>query len=341
MSYVFLAGERVYKLKKPVRFAFLDFSTISAREADCREELRLNRRLAPGVYLDVVPLTLAPSGELAMRGEGEIVDWLVEMRRLPAALMLDRLIAEGGLEARTGSTRSRADARRTFTRAPRARRSTPARLCRAFLPRACGERRVLARDAAGLRSTQFWPRASGRCSHRARSIVSTRSCAASRRRSSSACAQGRVVDGHGDLRPEHICFCEPIAIFDCLEFNRRSASGRSLRRARFSRHGMRAARRRRSAGRGSWRRRRRGSATRRRRRWSRSMAPAARRCARGSRSPISSIRIRARQRNGRRSPPAICSSPRRAWPRSAETMRRSSTSPRAHERASAPLMVTG
>src|SRR5687767_4293968 len=56
ISRVFLAGERVYKLKKPVRFAFLDFSTCAARERACREELRLNRRLAAEVYLDVVPV---------------------------------------------------------------------------------------------------------------------------------------------------------------------------------------------------------------------------------------------------------------------------------------------
>ena len=56
MSWVFLAGERVYKLKKPVRFPYLDFSTIGRRERACRAELRLNRRLAPDIYLDVVPL---------------------------------------------------------------------------------------------------------------------------------------------------------------------------------------------------------------------------------------------------------------------------------------------
>ncbi|MGP0083961.1 MAG: hypothetical protein ACLP0B_10080, partial [Steroidobacteraceae bacterium] len=56
MSQVFLAGDRVYKLKKPVRFPYLDFSTLARREAACRAELRLNRRLAPDVYRDVVPL---------------------------------------------------------------------------------------------------------------------------------------------------------------------------------------------------------------------------------------------------------------------------------------------
>ena len=56
MSWVFLAGDRVYKLKKPVRFSYLDFSTLARREAACRAELRLNRALAPDIYLDVLPL---------------------------------------------------------------------------------------------------------------------------------------------------------------------------------------------------------------------------------------------------------------------------------------------
>ena len=55
MSWVFLAGDRVYKLKKPVRFPYLDFSSLARREAACRAELRLNRALAPDIYLDVLP----------------------------------------------------------------------------------------------------------------------------------------------------------------------------------------------------------------------------------------------------------------------------------------------
>ena len=59
MSWVFMAGDRVYKLKKPVRFAYLDFSTLDRRAAACRAEYLLNRRLAPDIYLGVVPLTLS------------------------------------------------------------------------------------------------------------------------------------------------------------------------------------------------------------------------------------------------------------------------------------------
>ena len=97
MSWVFLAGDRIYKLKKPVRYPFLDFTTLGARETDCRAEIRLNRRLAPDVYLGIVRLALESTGTLALDGEGETVDWLVVMRRLPEGRMLDNLIAQGAV----------------------------------------------------------------------------------------------------------------------------------------------------------------------------------------------------------------------------------------------------
>src|SRR5690349_5668736 len=93
MSWVFLAGSRVFKLKKPVRFPYLDFSTLVRREIACRAELRLNRRLAPDIYLDVVPL-VAHGDTLSIGGEGVPVDWLVVMKRLDGRFMLDRLIEE-------------------------------------------------------------------------------------------------------------------------------------------------------------------------------------------------------------------------------------------------------
>ena len=93
MSEVFLADGSAYKLKKPVRFPYLDFSTLERREAVCRAELRLNRRLAADVYRGVVALTHSPSG-LAIGGPGKIVDWLVVMNRLDDAKMLDRVIGE-------------------------------------------------------------------------------------------------------------------------------------------------------------------------------------------------------------------------------------------------------
>ena len=72
ISHVFLAGNDVYKLKKPVKFDFLDFSTSEARERACRDELRLNRRLAHDVYLDVLPVTQNDRGDFAFHGDGQV-----------------------------------------------------------------------------------------------------------------------------------------------------------------------------------------------------------------------------------------------------------------------------
>ncbi len=89
ISCVFLTDTFVYKLKKPVRFEFVDFSTLAARRHACEEEVRLNRRLARDIYLGVVPIMRDTAGRLALAGDGEAVEWVVQMRRLPADGMLD------------------------------------------------------------------------------------------------------------------------------------------------------------------------------------------------------------------------------------------------------------
>src|ERR1039458_2313017 len=81
MSCVFLADEYVWKLKKPARYEYLDFSTVEARKRDCELEVELNRRLAPDLYVGIVPLVIDPRDKMHLEGEGRIVDWLVMMRR--------------------------------------------------------------------------------------------------------------------------------------------------------------------------------------------------------------------------------------------------------------------
>lgn len=120
MSWVFLTDDRAYKLKKPVRYEFLDFSTIEARRHDCEEELRLNWRLAKDVYLDVVPLVADADGNLHLGGDGVAVDWLVKMRRLPAERTLQEAIRNNSYTdddiARVASLLSRFTSRRIASR---------------------------------------------------------------------------------------------------------------------------------------------------------------------------------------------------------------------------------
>ncbi len=96
---VLLSGDRAYKLKKPVAFSFLDFTTLSARHEALLAELRLNRRTAPSLYQAVVPVTEGADGRLAIDGTGEPVEWLLAMRRFPETCRLDHVAERGELDA--------------------------------------------------------------------------------------------------------------------------------------------------------------------------------------------------------------------------------------------------
>lgn len=98
ISTLFLAGERVFKLKKPVRLPFLDFTEASARKAACEAELAINRRATPDLYVGVRALTRAAGGGLELDGPGEAVDWVVEMRRFDQDTLFDRLARRAGLD---------------------------------------------------------------------------------------------------------------------------------------------------------------------------------------------------------------------------------------------------
>jgi aminoglycoside phosphotransferase family enzyme/predicted kinase len=100
ISRVFLGPGTAWKLKKPVRLSFLDFSSLAAREAYCRRELALNAPAAPGLYRDVVPVVRRGDGSLALGGDGEVLDWVVRMARIPEGDFLDRIAARGGLDGR-------------------------------------------------------------------------------------------------------------------------------------------------------------------------------------------------------------------------------------------------
>lgn len=210
MSWVFAAGDRVYKLKKPVRFPFLDFTTLSAREKNCREEVRLNRRLAPDVYFGVVPLTADRKGQLAIAGVGEVVDWLVEMRRLPDELMLDQAILRHTIK-RDGTTRldAVADLLVSFYKT-----STPAEISpSAYVEQFAREQSI---NEAVLCDTRF--KLDGA---QVRDVVAhLRLGIEGGAPLEERVKQSHIVEGHGDLRPEHICLSDPPVIIDCLEVSR-------------------------------------------------------------------------------------------------------------------------
>jgi aminoglycoside phosphotransferase family enzyme len=209
MSWIFLAGDKVYKLKKPVRFPYLDFSTLARRESACRSELRLNRRLAPHVYLDVVPLRISADG-FSIGGEnGLVADWLVVMRRLDERAMLEHAIAAGQIAG--WQLDQIVDVLAHFYRRAIPAFVSPERhlaYCRQSLS---DNRRVLLDARLGLPAglvRHVDQALRGFLTHRSHILI--------------ARVRGRhLVDGHGDLRPEHIWLGDPVRIIDCLEFNDR------------------------------------------------------------------------------------------------------------------------
>lgn len=208
MSWVFLTDGTAYKLKKPVVYPYLDFSTLEAREARCRDEVRLNRRLAPDVYLGVARLTLEADGRLAIDGKGATVDWLVRMRRLPEHRTLEQLIVRGELAPEhvtqigellarfyRGLAPAEVDAQR-YVELLRAQHDANAGLLL---------RPDFALDGARVERVL---EAIERFFDADRALIEARAVG------------GHVVEGHGDLRPEHVFLLDAPVIIDCLEFNR-------------------------------------------------------------------------------------------------------------------------
>ena len=207
-AWVFLVGNRAFKLKKPLCRGSMNYSTLSHRARACRAELELNRRLAPGVYLRVVPLGRKANGAL-MRGRGvQVVDWLVEMVRLPRVRMLDRAILRGAIGPRD-LEQLMARLATFFRRAkrwPMSDRDYRDRLRQQILRNA---HELQARDLALDRTlTQLFARSQLAFLDRHGPLLTGRGA--------------HLLDGHGDLRPEHVFLGTRSAaacVIDCLEFD--------------------------------------------------------------------------------------------------------------------------
>ncbi|SCZ49090.1 hypothetical protein [Thiohalomonas denitrificans] len=208
MSWVFIAGGDVYKLKKPVRYSYLDFRTLDARHQDCLEEVRLNRRLADGVYLGTLPVTARSDGGVSIDGGGRIVDWVVHMRRLPRERMLDRRIQSGELDA--DELRPVAERLADFYRQLSPVEINPEEYRHRFADDIDENRRELMDPEFGLPAMQVKVLCDAHDQFRQQNASEL-----DRR-----VADERIIEGHGDLRPQHVCLTEPPVVIDCLEFNR-------------------------------------------------------------------------------------------------------------------------
>jgi uncharacterized protein len=213
ISWVFLAGDAAWKIKRPVQLPFLDFRSLDRRRHFCEEELRLNRRLAPGIYQEVVPVRRGPTGctlEPAPTA-GPVVDYAVKMRRLPDDSSAAALLAAGRLTAGHLSALA--------TRLAAFYGQVPAR------PDLGGPAAMATNVEENLSQLE----AAGDHLDRERLAA----VAAAQRRDlqrhhhhlSERQASGQVRDGHGDLRLEHVYFVPEPVVIDCVEFSERFRVG--------------------------------------------------------------------------------------------------------------------
>lgn len=212
MSWVFLVGDFVYKMKKPIDLPFVDFRTLSARKYFCHESLRLNRRLAPSIYLDVVALLVDSSGHLQLEGKeqagSETVEWLEKMRRLPEALLLDRAIARGTVTEKDVRRFTKRLAEFYLSAKPVA--LSPASYRQKLRDEVTSNFLVLTEPDFSLPEPVLQKLENAQLG-----FLSAHAALFEER-----VAKGHVVEGHGDLRPEHVGLLAKPVIIDCLEFNR-------------------------------------------------------------------------------------------------------------------------
>ncbi len=214
ISFIFICGEMVYKVKKAVDFGFLDFTTLEKRKFYCEEELRLNRRLAPEAYLGLERITADAHG-LGLNGSGPVVEYAVRMKKLPQERMLKRLLAEGKCDhamidavaakladfhgrAETGGRIDELGGVETIRFNHEENFSQTAAYVDVTIPRG-RYAFIRAFDRAFLK--------------RQGPLLENR------------VAAHRIRDCHGDLHLEHICVAGGITIFDCIEFNERFRFG--------------------------------------------------------------------------------------------------------------------
>jgi aminoglycoside phosphotransferase family enzyme/predicted kinase len=204
ISRVFLGPDTAWKLKKPVRLSFLDFTTLASREAFCRRELALNAPSAPGLYRDVVPLVRRGDGMLALGGDGAVLDWVVRMARVPEADFLDRIAARGALDATLLD--AIADAAASFH----------ARLAPVLgIDLAAAMARVIAGNARAAREAAMEPARVAAWEAAAMAMLGRVAPALAARS-----AAGFVRRCHGDLHLGNLCLWQGRPVpFDALEFD--------------------------------------------------------------------------------------------------------------------------
>ncbi len=210
ISYVLIAGDFVYKFKKPVDFGFLDFSTLDKRKACCERELTLNKRLCPDIYLNLVGVQ-QDDGKYSLAEEDSGIEYGIRMRRMPEKMMMGNVIARGELD------RTHID-RIVAALVPFYKRAETSEEISAFGTAKSVSVNVLENfeqtssfvGQGALHEDQYRDIAAY-----AKTMLINEAVFEARRQA------GRIRDCHGDLYSANICLADKVYIYDCIEFNDR------------------------------------------------------------------------------------------------------------------------
>ncbi len=210
MSFVFLADDLVYKIKKPVDLGYLDYTTLEKRRRFCEKELVLNQRLSPEVYLSVEPIT-KEADRIVIGGRGEVVEYAVKMRKLPQDRMMDVLLPKNAVSEEMVA--SVADKLAEFHR----RADTSAEIGR------FGELATVTQnnDENFSQTEKYIGEIIPPDTHSGLKNYTTGFITRNAELILKRVAEGRIKDCHGDLHAAHVCFAEGTYIYDCIEFNDR------------------------------------------------------------------------------------------------------------------------
>ncbi|MDT8444398.1 MAG: AAA family ATPase [Desulfuromonadales bacterium] len=210
ISRIYLTDSHAYKLKKPVDLGFLDFSTLEKRRHFCYEEVRLNRRFTSGIYLGVVALRQL-NGKVCFGDRGRLIDYAVQMRRLPESRMLDRLIEAASPELPAAMPQLGMAVHKVSKQAETCHNEALRNA--ETVRRNCEDNFNQTISAIGSSLTNE--------AHQLMQSATQRDLAELEGLMLEREAKGFVRDGHGDLHTANICMTDPICIYDCIEFNRR------------------------------------------------------------------------------------------------------------------------
>jgi aminoglycoside phosphotransferase family enzyme len=215
ISYIFLTGEVVFKVKKPVNFGFLDFTTLEKRHHFCQEEIRLNKRFSPEVYIKAIPISQVDNA-FRVGDDSRVVEYAVTMRRINEDHMLYRLLEAGKVKSE--------DMERIGQHLAKAYAAIPSD----GKARAFGSLDIISINIVeNFEQTKKY--IGGPVSPEAFETIESWSLAFMKKKKAlfeQRVAQGYIKDCHGDLHLQHICVeGEKIYIFDCIEFNERFRFG--------------------------------------------------------------------------------------------------------------------